>query len=488
MKPEAVREVSAVPQWLFKTLYDFLAASTLPAVLIGPIAGLVVALLPLGVDPAAQKALAVVVFMIVYWIMEPVEHALTALIGCYLFWALGVAKFSQAFSGFVSSAPWFIFGALLMGEAASRTGLVKRFGYKIMHHVGTSYPRLLLGVILLSFLLNFLIPSSVARIAVMAPMLVGIIAASGCGKQSNLAKGLFIILTYTAGLFDKMMLSGAVAILTRGIIEEQTGAQILWSQWFFAYLPAIVVTIFVCWVIMQWLYPVEVTELAQSKQYLRDALTEIGPVSRDEKKVLAWVLLATTLWATDFVHHMSPAVIGLGVGLLLVFPTLGVLDAKAIQRVNFLVIIFSAGALSMGNVLVHTNALRLVSGSLVQWVEPLLSNAFYSAITLYWGGFLYHLCLGNGPSMVSSSLPLLLQVAEAQGGNPIALGLIWAFAASATLFVYQAGPLVLGYSYGYFDAKDLFKVALVLTVIEGLLLMVLVPLYWPLIGLHWAKT
>jgi hypothetical protein len=72
----------------------------------------------------------------------------------------------------------------------------------------------------------------------MALMIVSIIAASGRGKQSNLAKGLFIILTYTPTLFDKMILSGAVAILTRGIIEEQTGAQVLWSQWFFACLPS----------------------------------------------------------------------------------------------------------------------------------------------------------------------------------------------------------------------------------------------------------
>jgi divalent anion:Na+ symporter, DASS family len=178
-------------------------------------------------------------------------------------------------------------------------------------------------------------------------------------------------------------------------------------------LPAIVVTIFACWVIMQWLYPAEVAELAQSKHYLRDALTEMGPGSRDEKKVLAWILLATTLWAMDFMHHMSPEVIGLGMGLLLVFPPLGVLDAKAIQRVNFLVIIFSARALGMGNVLLHTNALHVVTGSLVQWVEPLLSNAFHSAITLYWGGFLYHLFLGNSQSMLSTSLPLLLQVTEA---------------------------------------------------------------------------
>jgi hypothetical protein len=42
--------------------------------------------------------------------------------------------------------------------------------------------------------------------------------------------------------------------------------------------------------------------------------------------------------------------------------------------------------------------------------------------------------------------------------------------------------LVVGYSYGEFTAKDLFKVGGILTLVEGLIVMVLVPLYWPLIG------
>ena len=61
--------------------------------LLGPLAGIVVWLWPLGLDPAAQKALAIVTFMILYWIAEPIDSAITALIGCYLFWALGVVPF-----------------------------------------------------------------------------------------------------------------------------------------------------------------------------------------------------------------------------------------------------------------------------------------------------------------------------------------------------------------------------------------------------------
>lgn len=42
-----------------------------------------------------------------------------------------------------------------------------------------------------------------------------------------------------------------------------------------------------------------------------------------------------------------------------------------------------------------------------------------------------------------------------------------------------------GNSYGHFTGWDVLKVGGVLTLIEGLILMGLVPLSWPLIGLRW---
>jgi di/tricarboxylate transporter len=66
--------------------------------LLGPLAAAFIWLIPIGLEPVQQKALAITAFMIVYWIAEPIDHGLTALIGIYLFWALQVAKFSVAFS------------------------------------------------------------------------------------------------------------------------------------------------------------------------------------------------------------------------------------------------------------------------------------------------------------------------------------------------------------------------------------------------------
>jgi solute carrier family 13 (sodium-dependent dicarboxylate transporter), member 2/3/5 len=108
-----------------------------------------------------------------------------------------------------------------------------------------------------------------------------------------------------------------------------------------------------------------------------------------------------------------------------------------------------------------------------------------AAITLYWGGFLFHFLVAEDKVMVSTALPVLLKFAQVQGYNSVALGMIWAFAAGGKLFVYQSSVVIFGYSYGYFQGRDLIKVGAVLTIVEGLFLMVLVAMYWPLIGLSW---
>ena len=50
--------------------------------------------------------------------------------------------------------------------------------------------------------------------------------------------------------------------------------------------------------------------------------------------------------------------------------------------------------------------------------------------------------------------------------------------------MYQSGVPVAGYSYGYFEPKDLLRIGLCLTIIESLVLLFVVPFYWPLIGIH----
>jgi anion transporter len=439
--------------------------------------------LPLHLEPQAQHAIAIALFMILAWATEVMDHGLTGLIGCYLFWALGVVKFDVAFSGFADDTPWFLMGAILFGTMASKSGLAKRLAYLVTIRIGTSYSRLLLALILSDFLLTFLVPSGMARVTIMAAVASGLIGAFGLGPGSNVGRGMFLILTYTAGVFDKSIIAGAAAITGRGIIESVGHAEVLWSQWLVAYLPSDIITILVAWRLTLWLYPPEIASLPGGIQHLKDELRQAGPWTPLEKKSLALMLMAIAFWATDFLHHIPSSMIGLGIGLLGVLPFMRILGIEDMKKLNFLQLFFVAGAISMGKVLSASNGLAVLTNVVVAWLEPLLTRPFLSTFALYWTGFVYHLFLASEISMLGTSMPLLMQFAATHGLSPLKLGMLWVFSSGGKIFVYQSGVLVIGYAYGYFRAKDILRLGLIMSLVDSLLLLVVVPFYWPLIGI-----
>ena len=440
---------------------------------------------PLNFDSTSKHALAVAAFMIVAWITEPIPHALTGLVGCYLFWVLGVVKFEVAFSGFADQTPWFLFGAGLFGMMATKTGLARRLAYMVIQRVGASYSRLLLGIILSSFLLTFLVPSGIACVVIMASVALGLMEVFGLGPGSNIGKGIFITLTYTAGCFDKMVIAGPSTILGRGLIEKGANIHVYYSLWLLAFLPCAVITIFGIWRLAVWLYPPEDAALEKGAEFLRNELVSMGPWTKMEKRALFLMLLAIGLWMTDLIHHISPAVIGIGIGLFACVPAVGVLNQEDMKRLNYLPVFFVATAISMGTVLVQTGALLAMTAIMFDWMRPLMAGSIYAlAVVPYWTAFVYHIFLGNEIGMLATSMPGLMSFARSNGIHPLPLGLIWAFAAGGKIFVYQSGVLVAGYSYGYFKAKDVFQVGLCVTVIESLVLLLIVPFYWPLLGIR----
>jgi solute carrier family 13 (sodium-dependent dicarboxylate transporter), member 2/3/5 len=438
--------------------------------------------LPLAIN--AHHALAVASFMIIAWIAEPLPHALTGLAGCYLFWVLKIVDFETAFSGFADQTPWFLFGAALIGMMASKSGLARRLAYLVMLRVGGGYSRLLLGLIFSSLLLTLLVPSGIACVVIMAAVALGLVEVFGLSRGSNAGRGIFVTLTYTAGIFDKMVIAGAASILGRGLIQKMTGIEVYWSQWLLAFLPCVVATVLVMWRLALWLYPPEKEALRGSTGFLRESLEKMGPWTGMEKHALALMGLAIALWATDLIHHIPPAVIGIGVGLLAGVPGLGILELEDLKRLNYLPVFFTATAISMGEVLLRTKALDSMTTVLFAWMRPWVTNMFALAVVPYWTAFVYHIFLGNEISMLATSVPPLMNFAKTAGIHPLPLGLVWAFAAGGKIFVYQSGVLVTGYSYGYFEAKDLLRVGFVLTLVESAVLLLIVPFYWPLLGIR----
>jgi solute carrier family 13 (sodium-dependent dicarboxylate transporter), member 2/3/5 len=440
-------------------------------------------LLPLHIDARAHTALAIGVFMICCWMTQVLDHGIAGILGCFLFWTFGVVRFDVAFSGFADTSPWFLFGAIAFGLMGSRSGLARRLAYLVMQRIGHSYPRLLLGLIVSNFLLTAVVPSGIARVVIMAAIAMGLIEAFGVDKGSNIARGMFVILVYQATIFDKMLIAGASSITARGAIEKYGQVDVLWSRWFLAYVPCDIIVMIVAWRLALWMYPPETATLPGGAEFLRGQLRQMGRWSAPELKALTLMLAAIALWVTDFLHHIPPAMIGLGVGLLALMPRIGVLDTDDMRKVNYLPIFFVAAAVSLSNVLVQTRALDVVTAGLFEWMQPHITGGWWSTMVLYWSAFAYHIVIGNEIAMLSTSLPILMAYAREHAINPLALGMIWTFGAGPKIFMYESAVLVVGYSYGYFSNRDMMKVGAVLSVVTAIVLLLLVPLYWPLIGI-----
>ncbi len=154
------------------------------------------------------------------------------------------------------------------------------------------------------------------------------------------------------------------------------------------------------------------------------------------------------------------------------------------KRLNYLPVFFVAAAVSMGTVLEETKGLDVLTAHVFAWMAPYMTNILSTTVVMYWAAFLYHFLLASEISMLGTSIPLVMEFAKSQGMNPLQLGMIWTFAAGGKLFAYQSGVLIVGYSYGYFAARDLVRMGAWLTLVEFAVLVLLVPFYWPLIGLH----
>jgi solute carrier family 13 (sodium-dependent dicarboxylate transporter), member 2/3/5 len=437
---------------------------------------------PLPLAATQKHAIAIGLFMILAWVTEILELGLTGLIGCYLFWALAVAKVDVAFSGFADDTAWLILGAMLLGTMAAKSGLARRVAYLVLLKVGATYSRLLLGLIITDFLLCFFIPSGTPRVVIMATIALGLIEAFGLGRGSNVGRGMFLILTYTATVFDKFIIGGASSIISRGAIERFGGVPVEYSRWLLAFLPCDIVMILIAWRLTLWLFPPENAALPGGVRFLRDELGKMGSWTPIEKKSLALMLVAIALWTTDFLHHISPAVIGVGVALLALLPVAGVLSVDDLRRLNYMQFFFVAATISLGKVLTATKGVEVLTKVMFGWITPLIGYHYLSTSVLYWTAFLYHIFLSSELAMLGTSMPLLMNYAVAHHLSPLALGMLWTFAASGKLFVYQSSVIVIGYAYGYFSTKDLFRMGLALSVVGFFLLLFVVSFYWPLIG------
>ncbi len=434
---------------------------------------------PEGLSPEGQKALAIFFLCLILWVTNVIPLAVTSLMAIVLLPLLGVLDTKTAFSLFGNHAVFFILGAFILAAALMRSGLSTRLALFFLTRIKKSPGSLLLGVILSSAFLAFWMPEH-AVAALMFPLVLEVASSLDLKpKESSYGKALFISLAWGAVIGGvATFLGGARNPLAIGMLWEEFGLKISFLEWMIATVPIVLAMVFLAHGFIRLFFKIDIESIASAEKKLRERIHRLGRLSKREK-IVGLIMVATVIcWMTlsNTIGLANIAILS-AVSLFL----FNVVPWKEIEEyVNWGVILMYGGAISLGFALDHTQAAAWLANNALSSskVTPFVFVIVITFIAKF---------LTEGISNVATVailLPLGFALGQTYGISPIIV--VYAIAIPAGLaFSLPMGtpPNAICYASGYYRISDLVKAGLVLNVISWLLFLLMVKLYWPLIGL-----
>jgi len=177
-----------------------------------------------GLTPAGQRALAVFILILTFWVSHVLPLSVTSILGIALLPLLNVMSIEHTFSLFGSKAIFFILGALILASGLYQTGLGSRLAFKIISFSGSSPLKLLYGIMFTAAFLSLIMPEH-AVAALLFPIVLEIAVSLDLKPlESSYGKLLFLTMawgTVIGGITT--YLGGARNLLAVGLLEKHYG-------------------------------------------------------------------------------------------------------------------------------------------------------------------------------------------------------------------------------------------------------------------------
>lgn len=449
------------------------AMTAAAALLLLPAAGLA----PAWLDPAMSRAAGLTLFTLAGWALVVFPEFFTALCFYLIAMVFQVAPASVVFYGFASVAWWLIVGGLIVGIAIERTGLGRRLARALFGRLSGSYTQAVAAVALASVILAFLMPSTMGRVLLLLPIVLGLCERLGFAEGSRGRTGLVM----TAALATYVPSTGILPAnvpntVLIGAAEQLYGIKLTYGPYLLQHFPVLGIGYVLALVpVVSWLY--------------RDAPRpgEPGEVptrfTRDER-VLLWILaLALAAFALDFLHGVSPAWVALAAGVACLAPGIGVVPAKAFsERMNLAILVYVAAIIGVGAVVAHSGLGARLSVLLIEWarLEPGADARNLAALLAL------SVLTGLATTLIAQPAvlaPLAADIAKAADLPLMAVLMTYVVGFAVVLLPYQSGPLVVAMQLGGVSTRQGMRITLLM---GGVTIVVLAPLaflWWRMLGL-----
>ncbi len=433
---------------------------------------------PAGLDPRAAKAAALALAAVGFWATSALPEHVTAVGFFTAAMLIGVAPAGVVFGGFESTALWLVFGGLCIGAAMRHTGLGERFAGRLVRYCGASYVAAVGGLLVISLLLGFLMPSSLGRVTLLMPIALALAERIGFAQGSNGRIGIVLAVNFGVHVPTFTILPANIPnMVLVGAAEKLWNVTPLYGEYLLLHFPVLgALKTLVMFFLILWMFPARIEKAAAR-------IEEQGPVPMTAtQRLLAFTLIvALGFWVTDFIHFISPAWISLAAAFLCLIPATRLLPAGAFNGLGFGGLFFVAGIMGLGAVVADSRLGDILIGALLKIVpldpaHPGLNFALLAGIATLINP------LTTLPGVPAVLTPLAGQMAEAAGMPVRAVLMSQVLGFSTIIFPYVSAPLVVGMQLGGEKLAPAARLCLVLAAVTILILWPLDFLWWRLLG------
>jgi len=474
-------------------------------------AGIVVYLLPFG-NLQSHRLAAILAWVVIWWVTEPVPIPIAALLGVILCVLLGVAPAVKAFAPLADPIIYLFLGSFLIARAMSVHGLDKRFAFRIMslEIIGNSGFRLLLAYGAVAAAISMWI-SNTATTAMLAPIGVGIIstiAQTSTGPNSptrgRFATGFLLMAAYAASAGGIGTPIGTPPnLIGLALIEKATGVRIPFFQWTALAFPCLVAILVLLFVLLYLLHRPDSDQLAGSQEYVRRELAQLGPWDRAQKNTLFVFVVTVVLWITPGFLALgwgvdSPIMKGynsrvpesvaalIGALLLFVIPVdwprrLFTLTWKQAVGIDWGTLILFGAGVSLGNLMFETGLAETIGKGVLE-VSGTTSLAGMTLVAI-----VAAIVVSEATSNTASAnmiVPVMISIAMAAHLNPIppavgaTLGASWGF-----MLPVSTPPNAIVYGTGLIPITRMIRAGVIFDILGAIVLWLGLLVLLPILGL-----
>ncbi len=457
--------------------------------LLGPILFFIVVNLPFFlISEKGDAVIAVALWMVIWWITETVNIAVTALLPLILFPLLKVMEIDAVGANYGSPIIFLFFGGFILALALEKVNLHKRIALNIVKFTGTTPNKVVLGFMIATGFMSMWISNTAATV-VMLPIAISVIKLLIDDKE-GLTKGdknfalsimLGIAFAANAGGIATVIGTPPNSVLI-GLLENQYNIQISFLTWMSFGLPfSIIMIVAVYFVLVKLMFPSKGILFSASANLITDEVEKLGKISKEEKRVLLIFGITVFLWVTRTIINsifpdlkLSDTIISLiGAVSLFAIPMNFhkrnfILKWKDTEKLAWGILLLFGGGLALANAMDSSGLVALITDSIAAGNLNVLVTVSLLIILM-----LFMTELMSNVALISVLAPVVAGIAI--GLNiPILNLLIPVTMASSCAFMLPMAtpPNAIVFASGYVKVNQMVKAGIILNLIAvGLLIL-----------------